>query len=252
MPHHESPTVDPKEIEHFSRMAEDWWNPQGKFAPLHRLAPQRLAYIKGQICQYFQRDIANPQALSNLQLLDIGCGGGLVSEPMARLGATVTAIDATEKNIHVASIHAQQQGLDIDYRFSTTDKLVQENARFDVVLALEILEHVADVEQFIRDASALCQDNGVLIFSTINRTPQSFIKAIIGAEYVLRWLPRGTHHWQKFLTPAEVMQAAERAGLHVQDVMGLTMHPLTFAWRLSDDLSVNYFVTASKYRAPLL
>ncbi len=235
-------TVDPAEIEHFSKMAEDWWNPNGKFAPLHRIAPHRLHYVKQQICQHYQRDTSSPSALTGLTLLDVGCGGGLIAEPMTRLGATVTGIDATEKNIKTASLHARQQQLEITYRHTTTDQLVAEKAQFDVVLALEVLEHVADVPQFLQEVATLCKPGGIVLFSTLNRTPQSYLKAIIGAEYLLRWLPRGTHHWQKFITPAELTIAAEACGLTVTDITGLSMNPISFRWNLSADVSVNYFV----------
>lgn len=242
-------TVDPEEIERFSRIASEWWNPEGKFRPLHRLNPVRIAYIRDQACAHFGIDKDRPLPLSGLSVLDIGCGGGLIAEPMARLGAKVTAIDAADKNIAVASLHAQQAGLDIDYRKATAEALLQQPdaTAYDMVLALEIIEHVADVEAFIECCAGLVKPGGLIILSTLNRTAKSYALAIIGAEYVLRWLPPGTHDWKKFLRPSELYLPLQRHRIAVREMTGMVMSPLSGVWRLDkNDLSVNYLITGSK------
>lgn len=235
-------TISPEEVAKFSAIADEWWDLQGKFAPLHRINPLRVEYIK---THSPKPNAHNP--LAGLRLLDIGCGGGLIAEPMAALGAQVTAIDASEKNISVAKLHAEQSGLVIDYRCTTAEDLAATGASFDMVLALEIIEHVADVELFVQSVMQLVKPGGTVVFSTINRTAKAFALAIVGAEYVLRWLPRGTHDWQKFVTPTELKNPIHANGGTVTHTTGMVMNPLTGAWRLkANDLSVNYLLVAQK------
>lgn len=239
-------TIDPEEIARFSALAEEWWDPTGKFKPLHRLNPVRMGYIRDQLCAAFDRDPRSLRALEGLNILDIGCGGGLVSEPLCRMGATVTGIDAASKNIATASIHAEQGGLAIDYRAMTAEDLAAEGNTFDAVTALEIVEHVADVRLFLSSCAALVKPGGRLVMSTLNRTAKSFVFAIVGAEYVLRWLPRGTHQWEKFLRPSELTEGLEGAGLSVFDLTGVAYNPLSDDWHLSRDMAVNYMLCAEK------
>jgi len=234
-------SIDQAEIAKFEAMAAEWWDPNGKFRPLHRMNPLRLDYIADQIAAEFGRDRRSLRPFAGLEVLDIGCGGGLASEPMARLGATVTGADATEVNIAVARAHAAQQGLEIDYRATTAEALLATDARFDVVLALEIVEHVADPASFVATCRELLKPGGLLILTTLNRTGRSFAAAIVGAEWVLRWLPRGTHDWRRFITPEELAAHAVAAGLAEADRRGMVFNPLTGGWSLSDrDLAVNY------------
>ena len=238
-------SIDPAEVAKFEAMAAEWWDPQGKFKPLHMLNPTRLEYVTGQIAAQFgrNRDAASP--FEGLSILDIGCGGGLMSEPLARLGATVTGADAAEGNIRVASLHAAQQGLPIDYRATTSEALAAEGLSYDVVIALEIVEHVAEPSEFIATCRDLVRPGGMLIQSTLNRTARSFGAAIIGAEWVMRWLPKGTHDWRRFITPDELAAMTEAAGLDVVDRCGMVFNPLGWSWSLSHrDLSVNYAMTA--------
>jgi len=238
-------TVDPAEVAKFEAMAAEWWNPDGKFRPLHMLNPCRLDYITGQIAAEFGRDLAGERPFAGLRILDIGCGGGLLSEPMARLGADVVGADAAERNIPVARIHAEQSGLAIDYRHTTAEALAAAGERFDVVLNMEVVEHVADPAAYLAACRDLLKPGGLMICSTINRNPKSFAMAIVGAEYVMRWLPKGTHDWRKFITPDELYGLLRGAGLDPVDRKGFVFNPVTWSWRLSDrDLSVNY-VTAS-------
>ena len=240
-------SIDPAEIAKFEAMAAEWWDEGGKFKPLHMMNPVRLDYIVTQIATEFARDRRVAGPLEGLRILDIGCGGGLVAEPMARLGATVTGADAAEGNIAVARIHAEQHGLDIDYRATTAESLVDEGAAYEVVLALEIVEHVADPAAFLATCGQLLAPGGLLITSTLNRTPQSYAAAIIGAEWIMRWLPRGTHEWRRFITPDELAAMMEQAGLVVIDRAGMVFNPLKWDWRLSSrDLSVNYALAARK------
>ena len=241
-----STTIDEREVEQFSRLAETWWDPFGPFAPLHKFNPHRLALIRDELCQHFGRDRHAARPLDGLGILDIGCGGGLVAEPMTRMGAQVTGIDASGRNIGTATAHAAQSRLDIDYRETTAEALAAEGARFDAVLTLEVVEHVADVDLFLRSAAAMVRPGGLLALATINRTLRSLATAKIGAEYVLRWLPRGTHDWRKFLPPERVEGSLEAAGLRVRRTAGLTYLPLLDTWRVGDDLSVNYMVFAAK------
>ena len=236
-------SIDAAEVAKFEAMAAEWWDPKGKFKPLHMLNPVRLDYIAGQIAAEFARDRRSLRPFEGLRLLDIGCGGGLISEPMARLGAAVTGADAAAENIEVARLHAEQSGLAIDYRAVTAESLLAEGAQFDVVLALEIVEHVADPQQFLTTCARLLRPGGVLIASTLNRTPQSFAAAIVGAEWVMRWLPRGTHDWRRFIRPDDLAGMFAAAGVRVVDRAGMVFNPVTFGWSLSPrDLSVNYLM----------
>ncbi len=238
-------TVDPTEIAKFEAMAAEWWDPAGKFKPLHMLNPCRLDYITAQIAGEFDCDLSAQLPFSGLRILDIGCGGGLLSEPMARLGAEVTGADAAERNIPVAKIHAEQSGLTIDYRHTTAEALAQAGEQFDVVLNMEVVEHVADPLVYLTACQTLLKPGGLHICSTINRNPKSYMMAIVGAEVVMRWLPRGTHEWSKFITPDELYDLLEQAGLTPVDRKGFVFNPATWSWSLSPrDLSVNY-VTAS-------
>ena len=236
-------TVDPAEIERFSRIAAEWWDPAGKFAPLHRLNPLRIGYIRDRAAAHWQRDPLGGSPLRDLTLLDIGCGGGLLSEPMARLGARVTGVDAASRNVSVAALHAEGQALAIDYRQGTAEALADSGAQFDIVLALEIVEHVADVELFLASISRLVKPNGLLFLSTLNRTAKAWALAIAGAEYVLGWLPRGTHDWKKFLKPSEVVRGLEAGGITTKEIVGVVYSPLSRAWSLNKtDLDVNYML----------
>lgn len=238
-------TIDPDEVAKFEAMAAEWWDPNGKFKPLHMLNPCRLDYITAQIAAEFGREPGARQPFSGLRILDIGCGGGLLSEPMARLGASVLGADAAAGNIPVAQIHARQSGLDIDYRHTTAEALARAEERFDVVLNMEVVEHVADPQAFLSVCRQLLKPGGLMICSTLNRTARSFAVAIIGAELVMRWLPRGTHEWNRFITPDELFSMLEGAGLRPVDRKGMVFNPLRWDWSVSDrDLSVNY-VTAS-------
>ena len=236
-------TVDPAEIERFSRIAEEWWDPTGKFAPLHRLNPLRIGYIRDRAVLHWQRDTLSGTPLKGLSVLDIGCGGGLLSEPMARLGAQVTGIDAAQRNITVAGLHAEKQGLAIDYKQHTAEVLAEAGGQFDVVLALEIVEHVADVDLFLKSCGRLVKPGGLLFLSTLNRTAKAWVLAIAGAEYVLGWLPRGTHDWKKFLKPSEVVRGLAAGGIEVKEIVGVVYSPLSRAWSLNKrDLDVNYML----------
>ena len=242
-------TVDDAEIAKFEAMATEWWDPNGKFKPLHMLNPTRLDYITRQIAAEFGRDLTTPLPFAGLCLLDIGCGGGLLAEPMARLGAEVVGADAAPRNIPVAQIHAQKSGLTIDYRHTTAEALAAAGEQFDVVLNMEVVEHVADPLAYLTACQQLLKPGGLIICSTINRNPKSFLMAIIGAEYVMRWLPKGTHEWAKFITPDELYDLIRKAGLDPVDRKGFVFNKLTWSWSISGrDLSVNY-VTASLKRA---
>lgn len=238
-------TVDAAEIAKFEAMAAEWWDPAGKFRPLHMLNPTRLDYITAQIAAEFDRDLAAAAPFAGLRVLDIGCGGGLLSEPMARLGATVVGVDAAARNIPVAQAHARQSGLTIDYRHTTAEALTEEGAAFDVVLNMEVVEHVADPPAYLRACHDLLVPGGLMVCSTLNRTAKSFAMAIVGAEYVMRWLPRGTHDWNKFITPDELYAMLRAAGLEPVDRKGMVFDPLGWRWSLSArDLSVNYVTTS--------
>lgn len=238
-------TIDPGEIAKFEAMAAEWWNPTGKFKPLHMLNPCRLDYITSQIAAEFDRDLSAPEPFKGLRILDIGCGGGLLSEPMARLGADVVGADAAERNIPVAQVHAEQSGLDIDYRHTTAEAMAAAGEQFDAVLNMEVVEHVADPLTYLTACQQLMKPGGIHICSTINRNAKSYAMAIVGAEYVMRWLPKGTHEWNKFITPDELYDLLKNARLDPVDRKGFVFNPITWSWSLSPkDLSVNY-VTAS-------
>ncbi len=240
-------TVDNDEVERFSRIAEEWWDLNGKFKPLHKINPVRIGYIREKIIAHFGKNGEAALPFSGLRVLDIGCGGGLICEPMSRLGAEVTGIDASEKNIKVAGLHAEQSGVKVDYRAMPAETLLAEGAQFDVVLALEIVEHVADVPAFVEACAGLVKPGGMMVWSTLNRTPKSYALAIVGAEYVLRWLPKGTHDWHKFLKPSELVGHLRRSGISVPHMTGMVMSPFSGVWRLDDrDLSVNYLLVGEK------
>lgn len=238
-------TVDPAEVAKFEAMAAEWWDPKGKFKPLHEMNPIRLEYIVQQICAEFGRDPNSLRPFEGLRLLDIGCGGGLLSEPMARLGATVVGADAAAGNIPIAQLHAEQSGLDIDYRNITAEALAEASEQFDIVLNMEVIEHVADPLAYLTACRQLLKPGGLMLCSTLNRNPKSYMAAIIGAEVIMRWLPRGTHEWHKFITPDELFDLISIAGLKPVDHKGFVFNPILWNWSISDqDLSVNY-VTAS-------
>ncbi len=240
-------TVDPAEIEKFQAMAAEWWDENGKFKPLHMMNPCRLDYITTQIAGEFNRDLKSAEPFRGLRLLDIGCGGGLLSEPMARLGAEVVGADAAERNIPVAQVHAEQSGLTIDYRHTTAEALAEAGEQFDVVLNMEVVEHVASPIDYLIACRTLLKPGGLHICSTLNRNPKSFMMAIVGAEHVMRWLPKGTHEWNKFITPDELFDLLRNAGMTPVDRKGFVFNPITWSWRLSDrDLSVNYVTASTK------
>jgi 2-polyprenyl-6-hydroxyphenyl methylase/3-demethylubiquinone-9 3-methyltransferase len=233
-------------VARFSALAADWWNPHGKFKPLHRFNPVRLAYLRDRLVAHFRRDARAARPLAGLTLLDIGCGGGLLAEPLTRLGAAVTGIDASHTTIEAARLHAAQMGLTIDYRETTAEALQAAGERFDVVLSMEVVEHVADRPAFLAAAASLLNPGGAMVVATLNRTTRSYALAIVGAEYVLGWLPRGTHDWRKFVKPAELTAELEAAGLTIFEVAGVSYSPLSDRWRLGTDTSVNYMVLATK------
>ncbi|SFL79374.1 bifunctional 2-polyprenyl-6-hydroxyphenol methylase/3-demethylubiquinol 3-O-methyltransferase UbiG [Shimia aestuarii] len=240
-------TVDPSEVAKFEAMAAEWWDPKGKFKPLHMLNPCRLDYITSQIAAEFNRDLSQTEPFKGLRLLDIGCGGGLLSEPMARLGATVVGADAAAGNIPVAQVHATQSGLDIDYRHTTAEALADAGEQFDVVLNMEVVEHVADPLSYLTACQQLLKPGGLHLCSTINRNPKSFAMAIVGAEFVMRWLPKGTHEWNKFITPDELFALLEQSGVTPVDHKGFVFNPITWNWSISaNDLSVNYVTSSLK------
>lgn len=239
-------SVDPQEIARFSAIAQEWWDPDGKFRPLHKLNPVRLGFIRDALAGHFDRDATRPRPLAGLSLLDVGCGGGLVAEPMARLGARVTAIDAAERNVQVARLHAEQSGLAIGYRSAAAEDLAAAGMQFDVVLVLEVIEHVANRDAFLDVCARLVRPGGGLVLATLNRTPQAFLLAIVGAEYILGWLPRGTHQWSKFVRPSELARPLRAHGVAVKRLSGVSYSPLADAWTLTGDLSVNYMAFCVK------
>ncbi|MGH6767830.1 MAG: bifunctional 2-polyprenyl-6-hydroxyphenol methylase/3-demethylubiquinol 3-O-methyltransferase UbiG [Xanthobacteraceae bacterium] len=241
-----SPTVDPAEIARFERLAATWWDPRGKMGVLHKFNPVRLAFIRDAACRQFSRDPKRLDSLAGLRILDIGCGGGILSEPLARLGAEVVGADPAGANIEAAKLHAAEGGLAIDYRVTTAEALADAGERFDVVLAMEVVEHVADVPLFVKRCAEMVKPGGMMVAATLNRTLKSFALAIIGAEYVLRWLPRGTHQWDKFVTPNELEAAIERHGLRVIEETGVIYNLIADRWQISTDMDVNYMVTAVK------
>jgi len=240
-------SVDPAEMASFARMAEDWWNPTGMFKPLHVMNGARIGYIKEAVCAHFHRDPEADLPLKGLRVLDIGCGGGLLCEPMTRLGASVTGVDALEKNLKTAKTHAEQSGLDIDYRHGTIEQMVAAGeAPFDIVLNMEVIEHVVDPGAFMKDCGAMVREGGIMTCSTINRTFKAFALAIVGAEYILRWLPRGTHQYEKFIKPTELTQFMQNAGLTIQEQTGMSLNPVNNNWSFSGDKSINYVTIGTR------
>ena len=233
-------SIDAREVEKFSALAETWWDPHGPFKPLHKLNPTRLEFIRSELARHFNLKAKGDQPLKGLKVLDIGCGGGLLSEPVARLGATVTGIDAAEKNIHVAALHARQMGLAIDYRAISGEALAKGRERFDIILNMEVLEHVADMTSFLSACRKLLKKSGCMLFSTINRTPKAYLFAILGAEYILKWLPRGTHTFEKFIKPSELDRLLTETGFELAELKGFEYSPLAAEWKITRDCSVNY------------
>jgi len=239
-------TASTEEVERFTAIAEAWWDPNGDFRPLHQINPARIGYIRDQATTHFGLDALSENPFDGLKILDVGCGGGLLCEPMARLGADVTGIDAGDKNIAVAKLHAAQSGLAIDYRHQLPEDLAKTNVPFDMVLNMEVVEHVPDLGKFLKAASALVRPGGVMALSTLNRTIKSLVLAKIGAEYILRWLPPGTHDWNKFVKPSKLAAGLRPHGLDVTDITGMTFRPLKDDWVLSGDVDVNYLMFAVK------
>ncbi len=233
-------TINKKEIDKFSKIAEDWWNPSGKFKPLHKFNPIRIKYIKEKTCNHFKIKDDN-EPFKNLNILDIGCGGGLLSEPMSRLGGNVTGIDASEKNINAAKIHSKKSNLKINY-FCNSPENYKSEKKFDVVLNMEIVEHVEDVNFFIKKSSTFLKKNGIMFVATLNKTLKSYLFAILGAEYILRWLPIGTHDWNKFLTPDELKKIGDQNFLRAENIDGMKFNPITDKWQVSEDKSINYII----------
>jgi 2-polyprenyl-6-hydroxyphenyl methylase/3-demethylubiquinone-9 3-methyltransferase len=242
----DSASLDPAEVAKFSAIAAEWWDPAGKFAPLHKFNPVRLGFIRGETATHFSRDARALRPFEGLSLLDIGCGGGLLSEPMARLGFAVTGADASEKNIGTARAHAAQSDLPITYRAATAETLVEEGLSFDVVLNMEVVEHVADVTAYLQACAKLVKPGGLSFVATLNKTLKSLALAKIGAEYVLGWLPRGTHDWNRFIPPKELKASLEEAGLSIMKTQGVSFDPLGWDWKLSSDVDVNYMVVARR------
>jgi len=238
-------TIDKIEIEKFSRMAKDWWNPNGKFKPLHLFNPARIEFIKEKLIYYFKLNTASDMPLKNLNILDIGCGGGLLCEPLSRLGAKMTGIDASENNIKVAKLHAKEMGLNINYVNCSPENLNFKN-NFDVILNMEVVEHVSDTNLFIKNCSKLIKKNGIMFVATINKNLKSYVFAILGAEYILRWLPIGTHNWDKFLSPRDLEILTIKNGFKLDETVGMTFNIFLKKWRKSNDASVNYISTFLK------
>lgn len=239
-------TIDQSEVDRFSAMAAEWWSPTGKFRPLHKFNPVRIEYIRDRVSAHFGRDSRAHQPLSGLRVLDIGCGGGLLSEPVARMGASVVGADASEKNIGIARTHAEQSGVAVDYRAVTAEQLAADGEQFDVVLNMEVVEHVADVAFFMETCASLVKPGGLMFVATINRTLKAAALAIVGAEYVLRWLPRGTHQYEKLVRPEEIEAPLGLGGMTVIERTGVFFNPLQNQWNLSKDMDVNYMLVAEK------
>jgi len=239
-------SVDPDEVARFSAQAAEWWDPQGKFRPLHQLNPVRLSFIRDEVCAHFSRDPRSVRSFSGLRLVDIGCGGGLLCEPMANLGAEVVGVDPSRNNVETARAHAREQGLKIDYRRASAEDLAEAGETFDIVLNMEVVEHVTDVGPFINACGRLVRPGGLMFLATLNRTLKAFALAIVGAEYILRWLPRGTHRWEKFVTPEELERALSAAGLRARKPVGVIYNPIADAWLQSSDTDVNYMLVAEK------
>ena len=241
-----SSTVDEREVEQFARMASRWWDPKGPMAPLHKFNPVRVGYLRDRLTEHFGRDPRSLKSLDGLRILDIGCGGGILSEPLARLGANVVGADPAAENIEAARVHAKDGGLEIDYRAVTAEDLAAAKEKFDVVLAMEVVEHVTDVSLFVEKCASMVKPGGLFVAATLNRTMKSFALAIVGAEYILRWLPRGTHQWDKFVTPEELENAIEAGGLDVIAERGVIFNPFADRWSLSSDMDVNYMIVAER------
>ncbi len=238
--------TDTDEVARFEALAREWWDPAGKFRPLHRLNPARLKFIEEQACRHFARKMGAANPLAGLRILDIGCGGGLIAEPLARLGATVTGIDPGAATIEAAIKHAAESGLPVRYRRATAEEIAGQGEQFDIVLALEVVEHVPDLAAFLAAACALTAPGGMLIAATLNRTLKAYMLVVVGAEYVLNWLPRGTHDWRKFVRPSELARELRRSGMDVLELVGLAYNPLGDRWRIVSDLDVNYMAAAAK------
>lgn len=242
-------SIDPQEVAHYERLAETWWDPVGPFWPLHRLNELRVGYLREQVCRHLQRNPRLERPLADLSVVDVGCGGGILSEAMARLGAHVTGIDVVERNLHIANLHAQQGLLEIDYRHTTAEALAEAGEHFDVVLNMEVVEHVADLDGFMAASGALVADHGLMSVATINRTPLAWLVAIFGAEYVLHWMPRGTYRYQKLRRPVEVEQRLARAGLNVIARTGVRVDPFSRSLHLTRFMGINYMLIAARRRA---
>ncbi len=239
-------TIDQAEVDRFTAMAAEWWNPAGKFKPLHKFNPVRIRYIRDKAAAHFGRDAISHKPLEGLRILDIGCGGGLLSEPMARMGATVIGADASERNIGIASTHAAQTGVTIDYRAVTAEQLAAEGEKFDIILNMEVVEHVADVDFFISTCASMVKPGGMMFVATINRTMKAMALAIIGAEHVLRWLPKGTHQYEKLVRPEELEKPLTASGMQIDERTGVFFNPLMNQWNLSKDMDVNYMMLATR------
>ncbi|WP_419906649.1 bifunctional 2-polyprenyl-6-hydroxyphenol methylase/3-demethylubiquinol 3-O-methyltransferase UbiG [Hoeflea sp.] len=239
-------TIDQAEVDRFSAMASEWWDPTGKFRPLHKFNPVRLTYIRDRVCAHYGRDAKSADPLHGLRVLDIGCGGGLLSEPLARMGATVVGADASPTNIEIAKIHAAQSGVTVDYRAVTAEDLAANGEAFDIVLNMEVVEHVADVDFFLTSCARMVKPGGLMFIATINRTLKALALAIVGAEYVLRWLPRGTHQYEKLVRPEEIEAPLSTSGMHIVDRTGVFYSPLSDSWNLSRDMDVNYMLLAER------
>ncbi len=239
-------SLDPAEVEKFSRLAAEWWNPKGKFGVLHVFNPVRIDYIKEQLCARLARDPLTPDPFKGLRVLDIGCGGGLLAEPMAQLGADVVGVDPSEKNVNTAAVHAAETGLAIDYRTGTAEDLAAADEKFDVILNMEVIEHVADPKAFVATCCSMLKPGGLMFVATLNRTFKSFALGIVGAEYVLRWLPKGTHQWEKFITPSDLREWLASSGCTTKAETGVVYHPLANQWRRAKDMDVNYMMVGQK------
>ncbi len=239
-------TIDQAEVDRFTAMAAEWWDPAGKFKPLHKFNPVRIRYIRDKAAAHFGREANSHKPLEGLRILDIGCGGGLLSEPMARMGATVIGADASERNIGIASTHAAQTGVNVDYRAVTAEQLASEGEKFDIILNMEVVEHVADVDFFITTCASMVKPGGMMFVATINRTMKAMALAIIGAERVLRWLPKGTHQYEKLVRPEELEKPLTASGMQIDERTGVFFNPLMNQWNLSRDMDVNYMMLATR------